>query len=197
MAKSGAASENISSLYPYAMDKWGQDTMKLSESISLDSLPIDLTKQQNWAINGLGLGANSTILNRLKSTQKIASSSWSMWYGRYNYGRPADVEMDGTLVLGGYDMAKTVGSRIDFRIEAGTACRTNLVAPLLDVKVNAGGQSTSILDKPQFACLDPGQTTLEASAEVFNRFYALLGGTFLRNSSGLFAAGPVFEAGDS
>ena len=194
MIQSGAAFENTSSIYPYTMDTWGQDTLSLNGALELTSFPLDLTKQSSWAINALGLGMNSTVLNRLKSMGRTASNSYSMWYGLYGYGGPSSAQMDGTLVLGGYDAAKVTGSRLDLPVQAGTSCRTNLVAPLLDMTVDTGGQSTSILDKPQLVCLDPGMTTLQVSTEVFGRFVTQAGGTFLHNSSGLFAMGPVFES---
>ena len=197
MAQSGAASENTSSIYPFTMDTWGQDTLGLTSALEITSFPVDLTKQTSWAINALGLGMNSTVLNSLKSVRKIASSSWSMWYGLYGYGGPVNAQMDGTLVLGGYDAAKTMGPRLDFPVQAGTSCRTNLVVPLLDMTVDTGGQSRSILDKPQFACLDPGMTTLEVSTKVYTQFISLAGGNFLRNSSGLFALAPVFETSNA
>ena len=194
MAQSGASSEDTSSLYPYTMDKWGQDILSLNSNLTLPSFPLDLTKQPIWVIQGLGLGMNSTILNRLKSMGAIASRSWSVWYGHSGYGGPADRQMDGIMVLGGYDASKIAGPRLDIAVQTGTSCRTNLVAPLIDMKMDVGGQSTSILDIPQLVCLDPGVKTLEISIEAYSRFLSLAGGTFQRNSSGIFDPAPVFDA---
>lgn len=52
----------------------------------------------------LGLGTNFTVLSALQTRHQIASRVWSMFYGLT--GVDADAQLDGVLVLGGYDHAK-------------------------------------------------------------------------------------------
>ena len=192
MTASGAAPEKISSDYPYPADKWGTDVVHLDSNLSLNSLPIDITNQRHWAINAIGLGTNSTVLTYLKIAKVIASASWSMFYGLDTFNTRS--QMDGIVVLGGYDRAKATGPNTTASVQMGTSCGTNLLISVLDVKMTSNGASQSLLRTPQLACLDPGLTTIGFSADVFSRFVQNAGGSFLYNSSGLSANALVYEA---
>ena len=191
MALSGAAPEKISSAYTYTSDTWGKETLSLNDTLTVASLPIDLTNQHNWAINGLGLGSNSTILSRLKSSGTIASASWSMFYGLLGF--QSGHEQDGTVVLGGYDVARTSGPRLDSPVQLGTACRTNLLVTLLDVVMEYSGQSRSILTAPEAVCIDPGMTTIALASKMLSQFISLAGGRRIGNSTELFYRGLLYE----
>jgi hypothetical protein len=65
---------------------------------------------QNHPQGAIGLGPNSTLLTALKNAGTISSRSYGYWWGEN--GATSDAQMDGSLVLGGYDAAKTQGSNI-------------------------------------------------------------------------------------
>jgi hypothetical protein len=68
--------------------------------LRIASKGIDLSTNQVQ----IGLGSNSTLLAALKQTGRIASRTWSYWYGYA--GGEVSAQMDWQLVLGGYDSKK-------------------------------------------------------------------------------------------
>lgn len=59
----------------------------------------------------IGLGINSTLLNTLMITERIASRTWSMFNGFT--GSESQNQSDGILVLGGFDESKISGPTSD------------------------------------------------------------------------------------
>lgn len=87
------------------------DTLGLHDNTSLAEYPIGIPgydfggeydRQANF-----GLGQNSTLLERLKSTAQIPSLSWSYWWGISNSASTSATP--GQIVFGGYDAAKVDG----------------------------------------------------------------------------------------
>jgi hypothetical protein len=83
-------------------------------NITLDAFPIGMPGfdygTQNHPQGAIGLGPNSTLLSALKDAGHISSRSYGYWWGED--GATSNAQMDGSLVLGGYDAAKTQGSNI-------------------------------------------------------------------------------------
>ncbi|KKZ61596.1 hypothetical protein EMCG_00579 [[Emmonsia] crescens] len=55
----------------------------------------------------MGLGRASSFLDVLNAQNKISSRTWSLFWGQQ--GLEAFHQMEGNLVLGGYDRAKIKG----------------------------------------------------------------------------------------
>ncbi|KAG8628172.1 hypothetical protein KVT40_004045 [Elsinoe batatas] len=90
------------------------DDLSLSSNVTLGGFPIgvpgdDIGQQQAEPQAILGLGGNSTLLSALRKSERISSRSYGIFSGLT--GVTAASQMDGSLVLGGYDRAKTVFAR--------------------------------------------------------------------------------------
>jgi hypothetical protein len=82
----------------------------------------------------MGLGTNSTLLNALISAKAIASRTWG--YSQGWTGAEAENQVDGSLVLGGYDAAKTKGNNVTVPFSNDPHCVSNLVVTISDIKMN-------------------------------------------------------------
>lgn len=115
------------------------DTMKLNDNLTLDNLAMgialsDWDTQGYFAMMGLGLGSNSTVLRVLKESGKIASRTWSFFWGR---GFGMSSQLDGHLIFGGYDRAKVSGQRYTHPMTPGVAqCESQLVVNVTDLTMN-------------------------------------------------------------
>lgn len=148
-----------SDAYPVDTSPWSEasyvtDTMILSDEISLDNFPLgvplnDLGQQGYHPMNAIGLGDNSTLLHALKSSGKIASRTWSMFWGRN--GASKSSQMEGIFVLGGYDKAKIQKQKYTQALaDLGSGCSTRMVVTITDMILNfSNGTNASIF--PQSA----------------------------------------------
>ncbi|CAK7246400.1 MAG: hypothetical protein STHCBS139747_008030 [Sporothrix thermara] len=147
---------------PYSSVSFAADTVVLNGTLdspspantttttSLAQFPFgvplnDLGQQSYHPMNALGLGANSTLLNALKASGRIASRSWSMFWGLN--GAEATAQMAGVFVLGGYDRAKTVPGQMTTLplADAGSVCPSRMVLSITDLVLNfANGTDASL-----------------------------------------------------
>ncbi|KAK3686415.1 hypothetical protein LTR37_019846 [Vermiconidia calcicola] len=134
--------------------------------------------------NMLGLGINSTVLNALQAAGKIASRSYSYWWGQM--GAPENVQMDGSIVFGGYDMAKVSGtpytkSLINPEVNCGSGMRVTISDLILGFP---NGTQGSILGHKQiFACLTPDFPVLMTMPE--DPYYRIFEGLTGTNNIGI------------
>lgn len=151
-------------------NSWFTETVALNDNLRVEefpvgspqSLPIDDNNQGYFPLNHLGLGSNSTLLNRLFDTGQIASHSWSMFWGRI--GASDEHQIDGTLVLGGYDKEKIIPDqsltqRFDY-----TQCSTGFLTSLTDIVLNHPNDYNTSLwgDSPPVkgVCIMPSEPML-------------------------------------
>lgn len=90
----------------------GIDNLALA-GINLTNFPVGIPRK-NWdhgytILHAMGMGSNSTVLNRLVETGQTASRVWSIFWGRMWNDNP----IDGSLVLGGYDSEKVIGQSFE------------------------------------------------------------------------------------
>ncbi|KAK2000739.1 hypothetical protein LX36DRAFT_571600 [Colletotrichum falcatum] len=138
------------------------DTMKLNDNVTLNALAMgialsDWDTQGYNAMMGLGLGLNSTILRVLKDSGKIASRTWSLFWGR---GFGMSSQLDGHLILGGYDRAKVSGKRYTQSLTPGKAqCESQAVVTVTDLTMNFdNGTDASLFTSRSnaiSACINP------------------------------------------
>lgn len=156
------------------LDLLGSDTLHLNASTSTSEFPIHIprTRHMSTLMNSLGLGRDSTILNALYKSGTIASRSWSVFAGLT--GATADHQMDGNLVLGGYDSAKFTGENYTERLTSNPACGTSLVATVTNMEIESAGQSVRLLNEQLGSairfCIDPAFpiiTIPEEAGDVF------------------------------
>lgn len=184
-------------------DLFGTDTLQLNASTSTSKFPFHVPRGRHMGINmhSLGLGRDSTILNALYNSGTIASRSWSVFGGLT--GATVDHQMDGNLVLGGYDSAKFTGDNHTEKITSNSACPTSLVATVTNIEIESAGQSVSLLgeqlDSAIRFCIDPSFpiiTIPKEAGDIFREKSTVadeLGRSFGLNIYGLvYAANSVY-----
>ena len=178
------ASQEDSNFINTTGNLWGDDQIVLNTTI-LDNFPISITRS-TLDMNSFGLGQNSTILNVLYSTGQIASRTWSLFWGLT--GTEAADQMDGTLILGGYDRAKVAGPNTTTPFTYGSMCATNLVVTISDIILGYGnGSSKSIIGSSHGsalrACVTPAYPILTLPEDVWEGYVNNTGGTWLSTRS--------------
>lgn len=103
----------------------------------------------------LGLAKNSTILSALKNSGRIASRTWSLFWGR-GFGMPS--QSDGHIIFGGYDRAKASGQRHREPMTVGNShCKSQLIVTVTDMTLNFNnGSDVSLFtsgSKPFSSCI--------------------------------------------
>lgn len=109
-------------------------------------------------MNSLGLGRNSTLLNALVDNGDIAARTWSFWQGWT--GAESQYQIDGNVVLGGYDANKISGPNITLPTSTPDDLNTDcFIATITDIRMNLmNGSSLSLFGPnkvmpPSFAIL--------------------------------------------
>ncbi|KAI1139320.1 acid protease [Hypoxylon sp. FL0543] len=163
------------------------DILKLNGDTTLTEFPLGVALN-DWGAEGyhpmasLGLGTNSTFLNRLKDSGKVASRSWSFFWGRN--GGSSTSQIDGSLVFGGYDRAKlSSGERYVEKLQNSTSpCATQMIVTITDMVLNfPNGTDVSIFPKSLstalVACIVPDYPVLMTlpSDPFVDNFFELTG----------------------
>ncbi|EDN93239.1 hypothetical protein SS1G_09105 [Sclerotinia sclerotiorum 1980 UF-70] len=153
----------------------GSDTFSPGAT-NLSNFPIGIPRQ-NWdhgytILHAMGMGKNSTYLNSLVETGKIASKVWSIFWGRMWIDQP----LDGQVVIGGYDQEKVIGQNYTQALDYSdtTGCWTGMKVTISDIElIDRTGSTTSIFP-PNFAlpvCIVPQrQLLIEAPGSIFDTF---------------------------
>jgi len=194
---SGAAQE-----HPFVdatTDIWGNDVLQLNSSVSFKNFPLAVTRTKAWNMNAMGLGRNSTMLNALHSAGTITSRSWSLFWGLT--GADANSQMDGSLVLGGYDAAKVTGDNFTDHLYIDKGCITSFLVTVTDIVMNLPDSSKiSILGTSSGAamrmCIQPEIPLITLPADVWSAFANHSGGTFIGRSLGINGYGMLYAAQD-
>ncbi|KAH7303404.1 hypothetical protein B0I35DRAFT_446736 [Stachybotrys elegans] len=118
----------------------------ISDVLSIDNqtsppLPIGIqntiaqNKIPHTPLHVLGLGDNSTVLQMLKDTEKIASRTWTKFNGWI--GADKEHQRDGYMLFGGYDRAKVLGTGHKIPIgKYNSNCRSRLRVFISDLGLN-------------------------------------------------------------
>lgn len=117
------------------ISSWTMDNL-VAGNITLSEFPIASPGfefgAQDHPQGALGLGQNSTLLSTLKDAGYIASRSYGYWWGEN--GATSNAQMDGSLVLGGYDAAKIQGPNITIPLKTPTlSCMSGMYMPISDL----------------------------------------------------------------
>lgn len=170
MDESRDAEENIPAL---KNGSHGNDTLHLNTSLPLTSFPFAVTSNRDSG-NELRLGHGSILLRSLISTSSIVSNTWAYFQGWTGAG--AAHQLDGTLVLGGYDAAKPTENNITIRFSSDCrACRTGMVITITGIKMNlVNGSNLSIIGPlvatAGQACVLLGQFILSLRPDTWTSF---------------------------
>lgn len=114
---------------------WTLDDLGVG-NISLSEFPIASPGfefgAQDHPQGALGLGQNSTLLSTLKNAGHISSRSYGYWWGEN--GATSNAQMDGSIILGGYDAAKIQGPNITIPLKTPTlSCMSGMYMPISDL----------------------------------------------------------------
>ncbi|EAQ84250.1 hypothetical protein CHGG_10654 [Chaetomium globosum CBS 148.51] len=155
------------------------------------TLPVGIPRLQ-WdggftISHALGLGPNSTYLNALVAARQIPSRVWSIFWGRMWTG---SADMDGGIVLGGYDKEKVIGKNFTAQLDysENMGCWTGMRVIIVDVIANFPyGADVSIMsgNLPVRSCIVPQRQLLwEVPADI---------ATELRKKTGLVSSSPAMS----
>jgi hypothetical protein len=145
------------------------DWLNLPHNSLLMDFPIgvvlaDWGEQGYFPMNALGFGPNSSLHRALLSKQDIASRSVSMFWGLE--GPNKHTQLDGSLVIGGYDQAKVSGPNYTAPLAKNDDnCDTRMVVTITDLVMNfANGTDASLFNGTRNtalkACVDPSYPVL-------------------------------------
>lgn len=153
--------------YPYPGMDHVADTLKVAENTSLLEFPLNIA-QSAWdeqaylPMMALGLGTNSTILNVLKSSGRILSSSWSFFFGSWGWNS----RMNGRFTIGGYDAGRVTGKGSEHSLALPSSpCPSRMVVSVTGMELDfPNGTSASIMGSSESSalavCLHPSVPTL-------------------------------------
>ena len=149
---------------------FGTDTLSFGgpQNLTAYSLGIIRVSTDNTPVpfdNVLGLGSNSTFLSTLSTLGLIASKTISIFSGLAG----TNGNMDGRLVIGGYDSATFSGTNLSNPIQPQNSdpvsvftesCGTGLIVSVQDISMNLPNGSTPSILGGNFStglsmCIDP------------------------------------------
>ncbi|KAJ0370495.1 hypothetical protein COL26b_010065 [Colletotrichum chrysophilum] len=180
----------------------GNDDLDIG-STSLNNTPLGIPTLR-WdngytMLHALGLGANSTYLTSLAQASQLGSRVWSIFWGRMW----SNNNIDGSLVLGGYDSEKVTGKNFTQRLDysESTGCWTGMKVTVTDVQVNfRDGSDKSImpLNTALQCCIVPHRHLLwEAPGTFVDAFENVTNSKDTGVSFGLHWSARTFAAGDA
>lgn len=177
LAALDTAEENNSNL---DNDVYGSDDLTLASNLTLSKYPLGVARVDAEEMNVVGVGINSSLLTALESTGAISSRSWAYWHGWT--GDNASTQLDGNLVLGGYDSKKTTGSNLTLPLSHQPHCVSGLVITVTDIVLNlASGSNKSIIgssDGSAFqACVSPDYPHMSLSSDIWDSFLTVSNST--------------------
>lgn len=125
-----------------------------------------------------GLSSNSTLLSALLTAGQVASRSYSWWWGLNG----ASLQIDGSIVFGGYDAAKTIAPNYSTSLQPSTGhCQGGMYVEVLNMTLDfpngtISALMTSASPGPFTACLQPDEPVVMALHEdpYFNVFQDLV-----------------------
>lgn len=157
-------------------DLWGTDTVSINSTLAVEDVPVAIIRDVRQGTNLMGLGRNSTFVNAFFAKGAIPSKAWGLALG-WQGAEPKN-QADGSLVLGGYDSAKTNGLNFTYPFAEDASeskCPGGLVVTISTVTLNLANGSPSSLLPPSGgsalrACLDPSFQLLQLPQDIFLNF---------------------------
>jgi hypothetical protein len=180
-------------------DVFGQDNLHLNSSTFLAGFPFHVPRF-DWEGEAslLGLGSQSTFLSGLQNAAIIPSRTWSYWWGYTGL----EEQMEGGMVFGGYDAAKTTGQNYTNQLDSDVdSCPTRILVTITDISMEtSNGTKTSILGSSHGSalrmCIDPSYPIITIPSDIWESFSGNAGGTFLGRSLGINLFGMLYSAQD-
>ncbi|KAK2858483.1 hypothetical protein FQN49_004682, partial [Arthroderma sp. PD_2] len=173
----------------------GTDDLRLNSDVSISQFPIFFPKPKVIPQNSIGLGPNSTFLNILFDQGKIASKTWSLFWGWQ--GLEQENQTNGSLVLGGYDKAKMVGANLTEGFSDRIGCPSSMLVYINNIAVNhADNKNTSLFTAAGSAlhmCIKPDNPQVTLPKDVFDNLKKALPGKPIEHSTGIYPTSLAYE----
>lgn len=178
---------------------FGTDSCTLNFNTSLQRFPLGIIQSGSFPTNGLGLGRNSTILNALSSANLIPSKIWSLFWGLT--GATTSSQMDGNLIFGGYDAAKTTGANYTSKITYSRNCSTSMIVTVTAITMNLlNGTDSNILGTNVGSalqmCIDPSYPLITIPYNAWSNFKQFAGANYIARSQGNNFLGMIYPVND-
>ena len=156
----------------------GTDTLKINPNVSLVDFPVGIYRGASSydgspRHNIFGLGANSTAMRAMAAAGEVASATLGFFQGWTGANIP--YQMDGSLVLGGYDQAKISGPNVTLPMNYDVACDSGFLVSITDITMNLkNGSNPSIMGSSQGsaikACVMPEVDYISISNDIWDTF---------------------------
>lgn len=167
----------------------GTEMIRINSNLTLSNFPIGIGIRPVYqSKNSLGLARNSTLLNRLLSAGLINSRTWEYYSGWTD--AETQHQLNGSVVLEGYDEAKKLGQNTTLIVSDVANCPTGLLVTVHDIELNLlDGRNLSLLGpsagSAMNACVWPTSPVLGLPVEVWNSFVQFSGVNVLGRSVGI------------
>lgn len=164
--KRGESDQTASDTSPFPSTSIYSDVFVLNDQVELSDytfgVPLADWGEQFYTPQAvLGLGRNSTFLNRLKSQGLIPSRTWSFYWGMTGRNQ----QSNGSMVFGGYDKSKVQGQNYTFKLNY-TECKWGTTVEISELGLEfLDGKSVSLMEDtgieweevalPLYGCLSP------------------------------------------
>ncbi|PGG99721.1 hypothetical protein GX51_06173 [Blastomyces parvus] len=168
---------------------WGNETITLLKpDTTVESVPLYSPKTGQPPQGSIGLGRASSFLDVLMTQKKIASRTWSLFWGWQ--GLEASHQMKGNLVLGGYDRAKIQGDNFTRDFVDAKECTSELMVYVKQIYITTWyGDRTEVYESSGStlnACLRPDFSPISLPEPIFNNFKRRLPGKYLGPATGIY-----------
>ncbi|OJD23167.1 hypothetical protein ACJ73_05479 [Blastomyces percursus] len=178
---------------------WGNETITLLKpDTTVASVPLYSPKTGKPPQGSIGLGRASSFLDVLAAQKKIASRTWSLFWGWQ--GLEASHQMKGNLVLGGYDGAKIKGNNFTRDFVDVKECTSELMVYVKQIYITTWyGDRTDVYKSSGStlnACLRPDISPISLPDHVFNNFKRNLPGKYLGPANGIYDDSIVHDSKD-
>ncbi len=131
--------------WPFPRMTWVSDVLTLNGSVTLSEYPIGIA-QNDWGSQGyhpqvgLGMGINSSLIYMLNVGGLIASRTWAISWGMMASLSEPNRQVDGSLVIGGYDRGRILGDGNEKAVvqlsAPSQACESGMVISISDIVLN-------------------------------------------------------------
>ena len=133
------------------------------------------------------------MLNALRNAGVIASRTWSVFWGLT--GVDSAHQMDGALIIGGYDAAKTDGDNFTQPLSFSSSCPTGLLVFVNEIDMLfPNGTRFAITHAGLAMCIEPTYELITMPPDVWANFFNNSGGTWETRSLGINLFGNDYAA---
>ena len=183
----------------HTTDLWGTDVFAVTPALNMSNFPLGVSRNQGETMNSLGLSRNSTIMNALVQNGDLAARVWSFWQGWT--GAEPEHQIDGNLILGGYDAEKVMGPNITLPTgQPEQPYKGCYLVTVTDIRMNLkNGSSPSLFGSNNAlalkACVEPHFTANSIPEDLWDSFLSISGSTYVGRSTSVIAFwGMLIEA---